>query len=287
MILIVFLYALLALTFVLAKGAVTISSPLFFIAIRMLIAGAILLLLTAIWKKKIFPSKKDAPFFLLTAVLHIYIPFAGEFWSLQFLDALKVNFVYALTPFFALFLEFLIHKRQPSLRLIAGISCGFLSLMILLFLQNQDTSVRSLFLFSYAECILMFSVISATAAWICIKRLMSQGYSTAMINGWSMVVGGAFCLINALIFETIFVANQIQFFSYMLALILLSNVFIYNMYSILLKDYSLTLLSTAGFLSPLFGILFEVVLTQRAPHVGYFFALGGIVLGLQLVAQEE
>src|SRR5690349_5484001 len=167
MILIILLYALLALTFVLAKWAVVVSSPLFFVAIRMIAASAMLLGATALTKKKVVPQKRDWPFFLITAVLHIYIPFAGEFWSLQFLDALKVNFIYALTPFFALLLEYITHKKQLSVRLVGGISCGFFSLMILLFLQNQASVASSLFLFSYAELILTLSVVSATAAWIC------------------------------------------------------------------------------------------------------------------------
>jgi len=291
MLLIVLLYCIIALTFVFAKDAVLVSSPVFFIAIRMILAAGLLFLSEYIQKRKIaLPQKSDAWLFLVVSLLHIYIPFVGEFWALQYLDALKVNFLFALTPFFAVTIEALHNKKLPALRTVSGIIIGFCALIFLLIIKDQGslfTTMEYLSTLSLPEFVLLCSVISATTAWFFIKQLTKERYTIVSINAWCMLFGGLLSFMTSYFFEEIQIINYTEFVKNLFLLIVLSNVLFYNLYGKLLQKYSMTLLTATGFLSPFFGILFEGIITRTMPNHLYFISLLFVALGLYFVAKDS
>lgn len=291
MVLIILLYFIIALTFVFAKDAVVSASPIFFIAVRMIIAALVLFISEYIKEKKImFPKKSDFCLFLVVSLLHIYIPFVGEFWSLQYLDALKVNFIFALTPFFAITIESIQMKKLPSLRTISGVIIGFCVLMFLLIIKDHAslfTNIHTLLSISVSEYVLLCAVISSTVAWFFIKQLTKERYTITTINAWCMLFGGFASLATAYFFEEINIISYVAFSKNLFLLILFSNILFYNLYGALLQKHSMTLLTTTGFLSPFFGLLFEGIMTKTVPDHLYFISLLLVALGLYFVAQES
>jgi drug/metabolite transporter (DMT)-like permease len=291
MILLIILYAIIALTFVFAKDAVLSASPLCFVSIRMLCAGCLLYGLQMVREKRIYlPKKNDLVLFFIIALLHIYIPFAGEFWALTKMDALKVNFLYSLTPFFALTLQALIDAQFPRLRVFAGIMIGFCALTALLIMNDQPSHLLlqdNLFALSLPEIVLLVSIVSATAAWFLIAHMMKKRYSIDTINAWSMLVGGFFILCTAWTIEDIAVMSTYGFFKNLIMLIILSNIIFYNLYGILLHRYSVTTITTAGFLSPLFGMLLQSISQQQIPDPLYLVSLLFVLIGLFLMKEKQ
>jgi len=292
MFLIIILYFILALTFVFAKNAVLICSPVFFIGVRMTIAGFLLLLPEIIRNKKLLPccvKRSDVFLFVLVTFFHIYIPFLGEFWALQYVDALKVNFLFALTPFFAIILESIFYQKIPSLQKIIGTLIGFVALFLILHIHgNHETwSFSQFFSLTFPEFILLTVVMSGTLAWFYIKKLTAKDFSIATINGLSMFVGGILSLITAFLFENIVIKNQLEFFKQLALLILFSNIIFYNLYGKLLQYYSISFLTVCGFLVPFFGMVIESILRQQLPNSWYYGAFFALVIGLLLVAREE
>lgn len=292
MFLIIILYFILAITFVFAKSAVSACSPIFFTGVRMVLAGALLLVPEIIKNKKlsIFPLKKiDILLFSIVTFLHIYIPFIGEFWALQYIDALKVNFLFALTPFFAIFFESLFYQKVPSMQKTAGTLIGFCALFLILHIHgNHETfAFAQFFSLSFAEFILLFSIINGTLAWFYIKKLSDRHFSISVINGVTMLIGGFLSLLTALVFEDIIIRNNFEFFKQLILLILFSNIIFYNLYGKLLQYYSISFLTVCGFLAPFFGMIIESILTRQLPAFGYYGAFFLLVVGLLLVAKEE
>lgn len=291
MFLIIILYFILALTFVFAKDAVSVCSPIFFIGIRMIVAGILLLVPHIIKCRKLdlFSLKQiDALLFSIVTFLHIYIPFIGEFWALQYVDALKVNFLFALTPFFAIAFESLFYQKLPSKRKLVGTFIGFCALFLILHIHsNQTWSFGQFFSLSFAEFILIVSIISATLAWFYIKKLVDRHFSISMINGTAMLVGGFLSLVTAFLFENIVVKDNFELFKQLILLILFSNIIFYNLYGKLLEYYSISFLTAYGFLAPFFGMIIESILTHRLPDFWYYAAFFLLVIGLLLVAKEE
>ena len=75
MLLILTMYALFASTFILGREVVAIVPPIFFIGVRMLIAGALLFSFIMIkHRKELTFKQKELPWFLGIIIFHIYIP---------------------------------------------------------------------------------------------------------------------------------------------------------------------------------------------------------------------
>jgi len=273
---IILLYALLAVTFILAKNALQYAAPCFLIGFRMITAGLILLTYYFITYKRDRPHsdkntnqyksilnqswRTDIWLFVKTAFFHIYCAFILEFWALQYLSALKTNIIYSSTPFIAALLSYLLLNERLTAKKMGAIILGFCGIIPML----SCTPTRVLFFseilcISLPECILFCAVISSVYAWFLIKKLMDKGYHIGLINGTSMLIGGLLSLLTSLIFEPVgnTVYNWPLFLWWVSLLIITANILFYNLYAWLLQSYSITFITFAGFLSPLFGMLYE------------------------------
>lgn len=287
-VMVLILYAMIALTITFAKAAVSAADPLFFIAVRMLIAGGLLLGFYQLFRKKHAVqgsvTLNDVVNFALVVIFHIYLAFIPEFWSLQYLPSVKANIVWSMTPFIALLLSFIIYGERITKSQFFGALIAFFSLIPLL-VHGYNFCSRDLLSFSLPEVMLLISVVSATYAWFIIKKLMDRGYSLLVINGVAMLVGGGLSLLTWLITRTpgnpvVFAYGPFLFTLF--GLILLSNVIVYNLYGWLLKHYSINMVTIAGFMSPVFGAIFGWFFFGEVFGLQHAIAIAGIAIGLSL-----
>lgn len=299
MFLIVVLYAFLALTFVFAKFIVGYASPIFIIASRMLIAGALLLLYEVIVaKKNIVPEKKDFFLFFQTSLFHIFFSFVLEFWAMQYVSSSKANIIYSTTPFITAGLSYLLLSEKLSLKKIIGMVLGLGGLMPVILASSSSAEFgNELFRISLPEFILLISVTCAAYAWFLVKKLMHKGYRLPLINGIAMLLGGIEALITSLAIEIacpMFKGNCVRlvyewkpFLFWLLMLIVVANFIVYNLYGWLLRHYSLTFITFAGFLCPIFGAIFGWLLLNEKITWHYFASLICISFALYIFYSEE
>lgn len=276
MILIVILYALIALTFPLAQYTTRYADPFFIISVRMTIAGSCLLAYHYFFAKKRTAIREgDFWLFVKAAIFHIYLAFVPEFWALQYLSALKVNIIYCATPFISALLELMLLGKAMSFKQLLGITIGSSGILFLAFSTTQPhCSLLSCTYPFLPELLLFLAVVSASYAWFVIKKLMHKNYDLTFINGTTMLIGGALSALTLPLFRRpeALVNNQMGFVITVAALIVLSNGIIYHLYGTLLKKYRPTLLSLAGFLSPLFGMLYAQFLFNEQLTWHYLIA---------------
>lgn len=291
MVVIVLLYALLASTFVFAKFALDYAAPIFLIGFRMTLAGSLLLSYLFLFKRNKFSIKKEDRFlFLRVAFFHIYLAFLSEFWALQYVSSSKTNLIYSLTPFIAATLSYFLLKEKLSIKKIFGMVLGIAGLCPILFLHSNSEIGGDFLNISIPEIVLLVAVVSASYAWFDIKKLMTKGYSLLMINGIAMLVGGigAFCTSFATEgFDRAPVSDWPSFLKFVLCLIVLSNVIFYNLYGYLLKKYSITFLTFAGFLCPVFGTFFGWFFRDESITWQYWASLCTIGVALYIFYREE
>jgi len=287
-VMVLILYAMIALTITFAKAAVSAADPLFFIAVRMLLAGGLLLGFYQLFRKKHAVqgsvTVNDVVNFALVVIFHIYLAFIPEFWSLQYLPSVKANILWSMTPFVAMLLSFIVYGERITRLQLIGSLIAFFSLMPLL-MHGYNWCVRDMFSFSLPEMMLIISVFSATYAWFVIKKLMNRGYSLLTINGFSMLFGGVLSLFTWLFMRTpgsVAVTSYGSFLFTLFGLILLSNVIVYNLYGWLLKNYSINMVTIAGFMSPVFGALFGWIFFGELFALYDAVAVAGIAIGLAL-----
>jgi len=288
MFLIVLLYAILASTFIFAKEAVQYARPCFLIAFRMILAGTILLGYQWLRYRKEFVFKReDYRLFIKVAFFHIFLSFVPEFWALQYVSALKTTIIYSSTPFIAALLTYFLLSERLSSRKFLGILIGLGGMVPVLVSQiSGDLDFAHI---SLAEIVLFGAVASSAYAWFLVKKLMHKGYHLGMINGVSMLLGGFMSLITAGVFEGFSapVNNWPMFLCWVGLLIIAANIIVYNFYGWLLKRYSITFLSFAGFLCPCFGTLYDWLFMGGVISWHYFASLGLITLGLYIFYRDE
>ena len=304
MFLVLLLYMLFASTFTLGKLALEVFDPIFFVASRMLLGGALLLGYQYLcnrtqWKFNL----KDWALFAQLAFFHMFLAFALEFWALQYVIPSKACLIYNTSPFItALFAYFLLHERMNYQKWI-GLLIGFIGMGPLLMSMSPGEDIMGSFLrLSWPELAVLGAVTSSVYGWMLFKRAMNVGYSPVMVNGLAMLGGGVCALGFSIATEgvpllrvplhgdtTTFgsLTPLVYYCGYTLLLILIANIVCYNLYGFLLRRYSTTFLSFAGVTCPLFAALFDWMLLGVT--VGWhFFATSALTsLGLYIFYQKE
>lgn len=285
-------YAILASTFTIAKVAVGYADPLFLIGVRMVVSAPLMLLIHKTQKNGSFKiAKRDIGSFILVSLFHIFLPFVGEFWALQFMSSAKTAITYSLTPFIAAVLSYFILRKKISSKQTLGLVIGLLGLLpILISGDDVDLLGGEFFFVSMPEIVLLIAVTSASYAWFLVSDLMKKGYGISFINGVAMFFGGVLSLVAwyASAGDTSPIHGDTnEFLLWTALLIIVANVVSYNFYGWLLKHMSITLMSAIGFLCPIFASLYGLVLLNEALGLTHLIALLMVGVGIWLFYREE
>lgn len=287
------LYALFASVFTIAKTGLTYTQPFFLVGTRMLLAGVILLSYQVfIQKEKLSFDRKTWGRLFLLAIFNIYLTNVFEFWGLRYLTSFKTCFIYSLSPFLSALFSYFLFSEKLTGKKWMGLLIGFLGFApILLSQTSSEEQTGQLFFFSWAELSVMMAAICSVYGWIVLKQLVNQHQlSPLTANGVSMFVGGALALGHSIAVEDwqpLPVTNFPIFLECTVLLILISNLICYNLYGTLLKSYSATFMSFAGFTTPLFTALFGWLILGEIVTWPFYLSFIIVLSGLLLFDQEE
>ncbi|MGK5594596.1 MAG: DMT family transporter [Parachlamydiaceae bacterium] len=293
MFLVVFVYALFASVFTTAKTALDYSQPLFLVGSRMLLAGFLLLSYQYFWRKEHFSfNRKDWTKLFLLALFNIYLTNAFEFWGLKYLTSFKTCFIYSLSPFASALLSYFVFAEKMTPKKWLGMIIGFIGFIPILLNQTaSEESTGHLLFLSWAEISVMMAALCSVYGWILLKQLVSKNQvSSIMANGASMFIGGALALCHSFCVENwdpVPVTEFAPFITCTLVLIFVSNFISYNLYGWLLKRYSATFMSFAGFTTPLFAAFFGWLYLGEIITWPFYLSAAIVFVGLALFNQEE
>lgn len=297
MFLIIIMYMLFASTFTIGKAALQVVDPLFFIGFRMVLGGLLLLIFEAIRDfNRLTINKSHGKYFLLLAIIHIYLAYTLEFWSLQYVSSAKACLMYNLSPFLTSLCLYVLYGETLSYKKILGLIIGCIGFIpILEEFTPQELSFRMFSSLSLPEGALLLSVFSSVCGWILFRYMMKEYlYHPTIINGYTMVIGGIMSLGTSFLIEgtpVIGISSSISeigvFLGYALLMVLVANILGYNLYGYLLKRYNPTLLSFFGFITPLFASFFGYILLSEPITPGFIYSLSIVSLGLYIFYQED
>lgn len=297
MMLVIFLYMIIASSFTIGKLGLQYLQPIFFVGIRMTLSGLLLLGYLYFFRRARLTIKKEHYKDMVSIILfHVFIAYVTEFWALERLSSSKACLFYSLTPFLAAIFSYFWFSERMTIRKWIGLGVGFFSFFPVLVLGGQSEGSSIFGAFSLPELAMMISVISSTYAWIVVRKLGQQGYSMFMINGIGMLGGGLLALATSAIFEgapkLLSVAGSwstdfLMMSLYLALLILLSNVIFYNLYGYLLQRYTVTFISFVGFLTPLFAAFYGWLFLGESVSTSFFVTLLFVSFGLYIFYQEE
>lgn len=293
MILVLTLFALFASVFTIGKTGLEHAQPLFFVGTRMMLAGIVLLGYQFFFRRESF-QLRALPIWKVVrlAIFNIYLTNIFEFWGLQYLSSFKTCFIYSLSPFLSALFSYFIFSETLSWRKWMGLTIGFAGLCpILLQHSAHETDAGQLFFFSWAEIAVVAAAVCSVYGWILLRQLVKDAGCTPYIaNGVSMFIGGGLSLIHSAFVENwnpVPVNGMLTFIECALLLIIISNLICYNLYGHLLKKYSATFMSFAGFSTPMFTALFGWLFLGETVTWPFFLSSGIVFMGLLVFYQGE
>lgn len=291
MVLIVILYALWAASISSSKILLSYSSPIFLTGIRMVVAGLLLLGYQYFYARHHFRFHKEHTYlYAQIIVFGILISYFLRFWALEYITATKLLFLYNLAPFMSALHSYFFLGERMTTRKWTGMAIGFIGLLpILINSSAQEQALGNFCFISWPEIAVVLSVVTNSYSWIIMRKLVrDEQYSPMMINGICMTLGGFIALLIALPLEwPCPVTNVWAFIGWLAFIIVISNIVSHNLYGYLLRDYTATFLSFAGFMSPLFAGLYGWLFFNET-ITWHFYASSIIVfIGLFLFYKDE
>ncbi len=293
MALVFLLYILFASVFTIAKYGLDYTGPLFLIGSRMIVAGLIMLVFLYFYDRKSLVLKKEhfKPLLFLS-LFNIYLTNAFEFWGLQQIPSFKTCFIYSLSPFLSAILSYAIFSEMMNWKKWLGLLIGMVGFVPMFIPENVSSDTfEELFTFSLPEISVVMAAACSVYGWIMLRQMTKHHQmSPVTANGYSMLIGGAMAITNSLFTENwdpIPVTNMTAFLISAGAMIVISNLVAYNLYGYLLRCYSATFISFAGFTTPLFAAFFGWFFLGET--VTWSFAISATIVffGLLIFYQEE
>lgn len=289
----VLLFALFASIFTISKTGLNYTEPFFFVGSRMLLAGVIMLACEFVLQKgRLNLRGKRVKNVLLLAIFNIYLTNTFEFWGLKYLTSSKTCFIYSLSPFLSALFSYFIFSEVMTRKKWVGLIIGFVGLFPVLFYQTQQEADAGRFLLlSWPEISVILAATCSVYGWILLRQCIREdGYSPFTANGISMLIGGGIALFHSFLVENwnpVPVSSYLPFLQCSILLILFSNFICYNLYGYLLKRFSATFMSFAGFMTPIFTALFGWFFLGETVGVPFYISLFVILIGLSIFYFEE
>lgn len=291
MFLIVLLYLICASMFTISKWGLAYAEPIFFVAVRMILAGLLLgiYLLIKEWRTPTWDIKSIRSDWLLFAqivLFHIYLTYICDMCALKSITSIESAFIYNLSPFISALFSFFWFGETMTGKKWLGLSLGFASLFPALY----HMGVGSLFAYSAPRLITLGAVVSSAYGWIVLRALVKKGYSPILVNSIGMFLGGLIALVTSYLTESWApspVTAWIPFIQATILIVVVANIIFYNLYGYLLKRYTATFLSFAGFMCPFFAAFLGRIFLAEAVSWDLLASFIIVCCGLVLFYHEE
>ena len=297
MLLVILMHAALAVIFPIGRVVAAHAGPVFFTGIRMIIAGAILLGIGYPYAPLVgsFKKMKQKEFLLLgvLALFGMYLTNVPEFWALQYVPAAKASLLYMLSPFYAAIISYFWFHEKLTARKILGMAIGLAGFILLVSKDAPaETGGDGLGIFSWGELALVVAAISTSLGWVALRQLIRvYDHSSLVSNGLTMIVAGVVALLTSPFLGEVWapvpVRSVVPFGISLVLAILFSNIIGYGLYGILLKKYSVTLLSFAGFTEVVFSAFYAWLFLGELLTWHFFASVLCIFCGLTIFYLDE
>lgn len=289
------------LTFLILASAISVNkiilstfAPMFFVGIRMFSAGALLYVYGYFksHKLKMDNIKQDVKILLAMALFTTFIPAILKAYALKYMPSSKAALFGSLDPFITAIYAYILFNERLNLNKIIGIIIAFIGVVLLVLSSSKlEETLPMIGYLSYPEIAALLAVVISRYGWMIAQSMLRKNrYSPLELNGIMMLISGATALIVSPFIEPITFSQKHmtnQLLLLLLYTILIGNILGYGMYSSLLKKYSSTLISLAGFSVPVFVFIFGTIFLKESFSI-YFVASSLItLLGLLIFYFDE
>lgn len=273
------LYAISSSTIILSKFLLNFCSPVLLTCIRTGIAGIILLSYAAI-SRNISGFTRHFFTLLQIGLCSFFLSNIIKFFAIKHISSSKAALLATTEPLFAAILAYFMFSESLNLKQGLGMLLAIFGSLALSF------SFTASYTLSWVDAFIILSVIASSYGALLMRKLIKyENCSVSMVNGISMLFGAVISLFSLTGFDSINFQNAHNWWAFVGALaimILVSNIFGYQLYGSLLKRHSVAFISCASFTRPIFTSLYNAILFGEKIHASSLISFFIIILGLAI-----
>lgn len=254
-----------------------------FAGIRFTLAGIFAVVFgSAASRKLLIPSKKSAGKIIKLSMFQTIIQYLFFYIGLSHTTGVKASVIDGASVFIAIFVSciiFRLEKMTPA-KLIGSV-IGFIGIILI---NLTGLNIEFNFL---GEGFILISAVGYALSSVFMKRY-SVTENPVLLSGWQFVFGGVVMTVVGLIFGGSIKVTSAKAVFMLLYLALLSAA-AYSLWSVLLKYNPVSKVTVFGFMNPIFGSIFSVVLLDESDAFGIvtLFSLVLVSIGIYIVNRRE
>jgi drug/metabolite transporter (DMT)-like permease len=269
------------------RYGVEVLPPFVLASARYLIAGPIMLALSAIFKLKMWPSRQEWGRLALIGVLMLGCGNTSVMWAEQYIPIGLTALLVASIPLYAALIEMALPQGEglPQRGWI-GILIGFAGMVFLLWpklRQGMHGDSR--------EIIAAFVTLVGTLCWTAasvISRRSTIRISGVASAGWQMVIGGLFNLGIMLLSGGHHGAQWgIKAWGSIFYLVVFGSLITYTAYIYLLDNVAVSKVATYAYINPVIAVILGVIFLQERFVAVEYVGMGATLLAVFLVTSAK
>lgn len=293
MLLIIVMYFILSLIFLIGKASAIEAQPVFFVGMRLLVAGVALLIFEE-WKSKgvskfLREQRHHLKEFAFLSLFISYGNFVPTFIAAPYVTSIKFNLLWTLSPFVTAIIAHTLYNEKLHLGKILGICVAFAAMLPNIFMRASSGGGLSGF-GSWPELFIILGTSCGAYGWFLFRDLRKKGFSPFLANGLAMVLAMPATFITSYFIEDwskpLF-HSWPNFLFLLAAMVIIANIAYFNLYAYAIHHYPITFVTLCMFMAPLWGALLGWFLLGEKIGWTFYVALAGVSVGLYLFSRER
>lgn len=274
-------------TFLAMRFGVEALPPFMLASARYLIAAPLVFVLCAIFRLRMWPSRKELVTLAIIGILMLGIGNTSVIWAEQYIPSGLAALLVASIPLYAALIEVILpHKEGLAVQGWLGIFVGFAGIFFLLWPGIRDG------LHGDSKQIFTAAVtLAGSLCWTCasvISRRSTVRISGLAAAGWQMLFAGLFDALLMLATGGYHGANWgLKAWGSIAYLVVCGSLITYTAYIYLLDNVAVSKVATYAFVNPLIAVVLgALVVHERLSSIEYL-GMGGILLAVFLVTSSK
>jgi drug/metabolite transporter (DMT)-like permease len=269
------------------RYGVEVLPPFVLASARYLIAGPIMLALSAIFGLKMRPSRQEWGRLVIIGVLMLGCGNTSVMWAEQYIPSGLTALIVASIPLYAALIEVALPRGEGlSLRGWIGVGIGFAGMVFLLW-----PKLRSGLRGDTREIIAVVVTLVGTLCWTAasvISRRSTIRISGVASAGWQMVIGGVFNLGLMLVSGGYHGAKWgMQAWGAIAYLVVFGSLITYTAYIYLLDNVAVSKVATYAYINPVIAVILGAIFVHEHFVAVEYVGMGGILLAVFLVTSAK
>jgi drug/metabolite transporter (DMT)-like permease len=269
------------------RYGVEVLPPFVLASARYLIAGPIMLALSAIFKLKMRPSRQEWGRLAVIGVLMLGCGNTSVMWAEQYIPSGLTALIVASIPLYAALIEVALPRGEGlSRRGWIGVGIGFAGMVFLLWpklRQGLHGDSREII----AAVVTLMGTLCWTAASV-ISRRSTIRISGVASAGWQMVIGGLFNLGLMLVSGGYHGAQWgMKAWGSIFYLVVFGSLITYTAYIYLLDNVAVSKVATYAYINPVIAVILGVIFVHERFVSVEYVGMGATLLAVFLVTSAK